>query len=178
MSIESPIQGIYAKLGVEFAGNTPVAGGNDTTAGSTNRYYTFFTLAGTSNDLYICTALEPKNGSVVSGNLLCGLDVVDANPPTLANTTTVACTAVTAQAGTSAVQKITVSHSDIIRGGTLLGAWVVSSSAATGKIATTTVGAKNCQRAIAQAAPALTHQTAWTSATEEAYVKAYFKKIF
>lgn len=177
MSIEVPIQGKRPKFGSEIAANTPVAGGNDTTAGNTNRYYTFFTMPGSANDLYIITALECKNGSAVASTIIMGVDYVDANPPTLANTTTLACTPVTSQSGTSAVQKVNVLTSMIIPGGTVVGAWVVSASASTAKIGTTTVGAKNCQRAIAQAAPAWSHQTAWTSATEEAYVKVYVKQV-
>jgi hypothetical protein len=176
MSFRFPIQGKDTKLGDELS-TTTVVGANDSTAGSTNRWYSFFTLPGTSSDLYMFTAIECKNGSAVASNILMGVDVVNANPPTLNNTSTVAWTPVTAQAGTSAVQKVNVESSLLVKGGSICGAWVVSASGATAKIGTTTVASGNNLRAIAQAAPATTHQTAWTAGTEEAYVKAYYKKV-
>ena len=64
--------------------------------------YAFFTLPSTEK-FYIITGIEWKNGGTVAGNVVCGVDLVDANPPTLAGTVNVAVGTQIAQSGTSAV---------------------------------------------------------------------------
>ena len=177
MSIEAPIQGNNARLGGEVTLNTPVAGANDTVLNTTNRYYTFFTLPGTSSDLYLVTGFEVLNGTVVAGSHQCFLEKVDQNLPSSSNTTTVAWSRLITMAGASAVQRIPHETSHLIPGGTLVGASVVTSSA-TARYGTTTVAAGNRLRAIAVASPNNTHQTAWGSGTEEPYIKVYAKRVF
>lgn len=174
MSIQVPIGGKNTRLGTE-QNNTPVAGGNDTVVGSSNRYYTFFTFPSTAA-LYKVTGFEVLNGTVVNGSWQCGVEEVDANPPTLNQNSLLAWCPAISQSGTSAVQRTSRVSGVLIPGGQLVGAWVVSNSAS-GRLGTTTVSSRNNQRAIALGAPANTLTNAWVAGTEEPYIKVYYKAV-
>ena len=166
------------RYGTEVALNTPVAGGNDTVPNTTNRFYSFFTVPATF-DFYLITGIEWKNGTAVGGNVMAHLETVDANPPVGNAVTLRVWTPVTAQSGTSAVQRVTnqLSGSLIVQGGTLLGG-SLSFSSATARIGTTTVGSSNNLKAISLgAAPAIGNTTAWAAGTEEPYIKVYGKPL-
>lgn len=160
---------------VAEANSTPVAGGTSTALGSGIRVYAFFTLPSTEK-WYVITGIEWLNKATVNGNVWCGVDRVDANPPTLAPTDIVAWGARVAQAGTNAAQRNSQISSTPIRGGTILGVWFVSDSA-TGTFGNTAVGSANNRKTLAAGVPALADVTAWTASTAGYYVKAYFVGI-
>ena len=174
MSIRVPIGGKNVRLGAEIALNTPVSGGNDTVVGSSNRYYTFFTTPSTAA-YYVITGIEIKNGTVVNGSWQAGIETVDANLPTSANTSLLAFSPAVSQSGTSAVQRNSQVFA-IVPANTIVGAWVVSNSAS-GRMGTTTVASGNRLRAIALGAPANTATNAWVAGTEEIYIKVYAKPV-
>jgi hypothetical protein len=64
------------------ASSTPVAGATLTALGSGVRVFAFFTLP-TTEKWYVITGIEWKNGGTVNGNVWCGVERVDANPPVL-----------------------------------------------------------------------------------------------
>src|SRR3990167_133266 len=64
------------------ANTTPVTDNANFDAVAGVRYYAFFTLPSTEK-LYYITGIEWKNGTTVAGNIQAGVDVVNANPPTL-----------------------------------------------------------------------------------------------
>ena len=156
----------------EIALNTPVAGGNDTVIGTTNRFYTFFTLP-TAYKFYQITGFEAKNGTVAAGTFIMHLWAVGANPPVAAGETLLAWCAATAMAGTSAVQRVNVLSSQMIPGGKLVGA-ALSTNDATARYGTTTVGSANRLKALAlNSGPPNGDTTAWAAGTEEPYIKIY-----
>lgn len=179
MSVQSPIQGLLTRLGVE-QNSTPVAGANDTVVGTTNRYYTYFTMPTTAS-LFIITGFEWLNGTVVNGGVMAHLErltgALSSGSPPSNNTTTLAWTALSTQTGVSQVQRQSTVTSHPVVGGTVVAASVVSNSA-TGRFGTTTVSAFNNLRATVLAtAVAMGSSTSFTSGTEEPYVKVYYKAV-
>jgi len=87
------------------------------------KFYQFVTLP-TAFNYYRVSGIEWKNGTVVSGGIICGVDKVNADPPTLAGTVLLACGTEVAQAGTSAIQRNSEISSQLIAGGTLVGIWL------------------------------------------------------
>ena len=157
------------------ANSTPVTDGADFTAVAGVRYYAFFTMPTTEN-LYIITGIEWKNGATVSGNITAGIDAVDADPPTLASTPLLTLAQQVAQAGTSAVQRVSVVTSKSIRGGSILGVWVSCSSATATLREQTGLGSQNQSKATAySASPGTNDVTAWTATTARKYLKIYYR---
>jgi len=155
--------------------STPVTDGADFTVTAGTRYYAFITLPSTY-PFYTITGLEWKNGATVAGNVLCGIDIVDADPPTLASTPLVALGMQVAQSGTSVVQR----NSNIkawFPGGTLLGCWI-SLSDGTAKVREQTgLGSQNQLKTVGAytSTPATNEVTAWSTATARKYIKLYYK---
>lgn len=175
MSFEAPIQGKAPKLGTEFVASTPVAGANDTVLNTTNRIYTYFTLP--TGGLYVITGIEWLNGTVVNGNVMAGVEQVNANPPTSSDRTLLAWIASPAQTGTSAVQRVSRVTSFVIPGGTVCGAFI-SSNSATGRFGTTTKAAFANVSAIAYTTQAQVGVTTTISnGTEEPYIKVYASRV-
>ncbi len=158
--------------------STPVTDGADFTVTAGHRYYAFFTLP-TTEPYYIITAIEWKNGATVAGNIMAGIDAVDADPPTLASTP-LACLAIeVAQSGTSTTQKNSFVASNSLRGGTVLGAWVSCSSGTATLREQTGLGSQNQQKATAYSAtPNASENTAWTTATARKYIKVYYRGFY
>jgi hypothetical protein len=156
------------------ASSTPVAGATSTAVGAGIRLYSFFTLPTTEN-FYIITGIEWKNGTVVNGNTTGGVDIVDANPPVLSSTILATISAELANAGTSSVQRQSRVIGHPIRGGTICGVWVYTASA-TQTYGTTVVSSANNRKSVAYTA-AVPNQdvTAWTASTVQGYVKAYYR---
>ena len=154
---------------------TPVAGANDTTIGATTRKYSHFTLP-TTEPFYVITGIEWLNGTVVSGTTFCGIEQVNANPPTLQQVNILAWSRAVSQSGASAVQRNSAISSLQIPGGTICGAYIATNDA-TARYGTTTVASANKQKALS-GTPVLADTTAWTATTEEPYIKVYYKPVF
>lgn len=156
---------------------TPVAGGNDTVLGTTNRYYTFFTLP-TAAPYYRVTGIEWLNGTVVAGGIQACVERVDAIPPVGVFTQTMAFIGAANQSGTSAVQRVSQVQSSLIPGGTICGAFVCCNNA-TSRLGTTTVANSNLNKAVAYTAvQPLSNANNWVAGTEEVYIKVYYKPVF
>jgi len=154
---------------------TPVSDNADFTAVAGTRYYAFFTMP-TTEKFYIITGIEWKNGATVAGNVIAGLDIVNADPPTLASTPLLSVAQEVAQAGVSAVQRSSITSSCIIRGGTIVGIWVSLSNGTATIREITGQGSQNQQKATAYSAtPASNEVTAWAAATARKYLKLYYR---
>jgi len=157
---------------------TPVTDNASFTTTAGNRYYAFFTLP-TTEKFYLITGIEWKNAATISGNVQAGVDVIDANPPTLASTPLIALVQEVAQAGANVVQRVSIISSTLIRGGTICGAWVSCSSGTATIREETGLGSQNQQKATAYSAtPATSENTAWTAATARKYLKVYHRGYF
>lgn len=163
---------------VAEANTTPVTDGADFTVVAGTRYYAFFTLP-TTEKLYIITGMEWKNTtSAQSGNITCGVDIVDANPPTITSVPLLANSQEVAQAapgGSPTVQRVSIISSRAIRGGTICGAWVSCSSGTAKLREQTGLGSQNQSKATAYTvAPPTNDTTTWTATTARKYLKIYF----
>ncbi len=165
----------YADIEQAEAASSPVADNTNTALGTGIRVYAFFTLP-TTERFYIITGIEWKNGATVAGNVQCGVDLIDANPPTLAAVPLAAHGQELAQAGASGVQRNSRIVSRPIRGGTLVGIWFVSNSTTATFANLTGQASQNQQKAIAYTNnPPNQDATAWTAATVRYYAKLYFR---
>lgn len=170
----TPTSGAFVQSVTEAA-STPVSDTTDTTtSASTIRWFSFFTLPSTEK-FYRISGIEWKNGATATGNISCGVAVVDANPPVGASHQNVAWGGLIAAAGTSTIQRNSTIASGLIAGGTILGAWVQNSSAS-GVMRTATVSSNNNRKTIASAnaAAELFDNTAWVANIVQAYIKVYY----
>ena len=155
--------------------STPITDGADFTITAGVRYYGFITIP-TTYKFHIITGIEWKNGATVSGNIQAGIDIVNADPPTLASTPLLALAQEVAQAGTSAVQRVSITASHPIRGGAIIGIWVSGSSGTATLREQTGLGSQNQSKATAyDASPQASDNTAWTTATARKYLKIYYR---
>jgi hypothetical protein len=156
------------------AATTPVADNTTLTPGTGVRLYAHFTMPSTEK-FYIVTGIEWKNGGTVAGNILSGVDLINANPTTQAATVNLAVGQELAQAGANVIQRQSMIASRPIRGGTLCTAWIVTSNASS--IFRILNGQANQaqQKSIAYAvAVGQQENTAWTNSTNRAYIKVYY----
>ena len=155
---------------------TPITDDASTTIGN-GRVYVFFTLP-TTEKLYLITGIEWKNGATVSGNVLCGVDLIDAIPPVNAVTPLIGITGVIAQSGTNAVQRTNMASCNPIRGGTMLGVWI-SSSDLTGVFRHDSGGSGNVSKTITYTvAPVSSDANSWNASITRMYLKVYYRGLF
>ena len=149
---------------------------NDTAQPSTSaRFYNFIQLP-TTGKLYMITGIEWKNGTVVAGNAEVGIDSVDAVPPTIATTLSIAFSAVVACSGASTVQRIPFFPPLIFRGGDYVPVWLAFDNN-THRRMTSTVGSSNMRKNVTfTSTPARAEGTAWIAATEQPYLKLYYRE--
>jgi len=160
------------------ANNTAVTDNADFTVTAGRKYYAFFTLPSTEK-LYVFTKILWKNGATLNGNIIAGVDMIDADPPTLANTILIAHCPELAQAGVSQDQSTTQIVSKPVRGGTICGVWVSSSSNTATLREQTGLGSQNQLKASAyDTTPDSADTTAWTTATARKKVVAYYRGYY
>ena len=153
---------------------TPITDGADFTATAGVRYYAFFTFP-TTEKFYIITKLEWKNGASTAGTIISGVDVVDADPPTIASTPLGALAAEVTQSGASAIQSSSFVSSRVFKGGTIVGIWVSCSSSSATLREQTGLGSQNQSKATSySSSPGTNEVTAWTTATARKYLKMYY----
>lgn len=172
----SPAQ--YAGLGKKLQteeSSTPVAGGSTDAPGADIRRYAFLQLP-TDFDLYVITGIEWKNGATIDGNVYCGVEIVDANPPVASETSLVAW-AKRAQSGISSVQRLTRIASLPIVGGTRLGVWFNPDSATATFAYSSATSDKNSRNQTAVDEPTLVLSGGWGSSTKFYYVKLYYRGL-
>lgn len=107
---------------------------NGSSVANSGRYYEIITLP-TTEKLYEITGFTWGNGNLVAGNIMCGADIIDANPPVSDDSAFTTFTLPVAQSGVNQEQRNNnVVNKGLIRGGTPLGIWVIGDNS-NGKIA-------------------------------------------
>jgi len=168
------------------ANTTPVTTNATWTSGGTplvaaTRYYSHFTLP-TTEPLYIITGIEWSNGTTPAGNVTCGVDIINADPPTVDSTPLVAYGNNIAQSGSDTTQRNSQIIGQPIRGGTILGAWVAFSSASAEVKYKNDSDSQKRQKATAAAeneTPTALNATAFaTATTNEVYLKVYYRGYY
>src|SRR3990167_2310674 len=155
--------------------STPVTDNADFTVTAGHRYYAFVTLP-TAEQLYTITGIEWKNGATVAGNVMCGIDIINADPPTLAGVPLQSLGMEVAQSGVSSVQRNSNIINNLFPAGSVLGLWVSCSSGTATLREQTGLGSQNQQKATAYSnTPGTQDVTAWTTATARKYIKVYYK---
>jgi len=156
---------------------TPITDDGGIFAVAGKRYYQIITLP-TTEPLYYITGIEWKNGTAVAGNVTAGVDVVDSTTPTNAGSPLLCLAQEVAQAGTSAVQRVSINSSNLIRGGTVIGVWV-SFSSASATIREDNGSANAYEKATSyDATPPASDTTAWTSGVDQVYIKLYYRGYY
>ena len=156
----------------EELNSTPVTDDNQSSI-INNRYYAYHTLP-TDYKFYIITGIEWKNGSSVAGNIMTGVDAVDADTPTLNSTPLLALGQEATQTGTSAVQRVSIISSKLIKAGTIVGIWINGSGA--GLFRYQTISSANRIKNIAgyDATPSFSDNSGWSASTVGIYLKLYY----
>lgn len=171
----------YGAAGLTFGteeSSTPVT--DDTEFNILDQYFigNRITLP-TTEDTYIITALECKNGTAVAGNVQMLVTSIDAVPPVETQIFILAQTPSTAQSGTSAVQKINVAGSRLLRGGTTIVA-MINSDNVTGEYRVLDTTSQNAfkSRNFGEIEPLYFDDTAWSASIRgQTYIKIYFKSV-
>ena len=110
------------------------------------------------------------------GNVTAGVDLVDADPPTIASTPLMANSIEVTQTGTSVIQRVSQISSKPIRGGSVCGGWVWLSSGTATLREQTGLGSQNQSKATAYSlAPGSNDSTAWTATTARKYLKMHYR---
>ena len=147
----------------------------ETTAVAGRRYYAFFTVPSSEN-YYLITKIEWKNGATVAGNVLCGVDVVNANPPTIGHCGTIAWGRPVVQTPISSLQSTSDISSAFIRKGTIIGVWIKFTSASATFRQLTGAGSQNQQRADPNTNfTQMDEDVAWSTATTRQYITVYYR---
>ena len=137
------------------------------------RDYAFFTLP-TSSKFFKISGIEWKNGTSVGGDMISGVDIVDADPPTVDGTKTVAFGFPVANSGTNAVQRNSNINSDFIPKGTICGAWIKASSVSRIRLQNGLTSQNQMKTMSYSANPTFGDSTSWSAQTKRAYIKVYY----
>ena len=161
--------------GTSEANSTPITDNADFTAIAGTRYYAFITLP-TTEKIYSITGIEWKNGASVAGNILCGIDIINADPPTIDSTPLASLGLEIAQSGTSVVQRNSNVMNILFPSGTLLGVWISCSSGSATLREQTGLSSQNQSKAGAfTSTPATSNTVTFTATTARKYIKIYYK---
>lgn len=155
---------------------TGVAFNSNQNAMANKRYYAYFTLP-TDKKFYIITKIRWRNGVTLAGNVICGIDAVDADPPVLANTEILALGNETAQTPSNNYQTNSLISSKPISGGTICGAWInFTSSTSQMRILDSQPNAKY-ERTITDSGTAqtLNNNTSFSNSIVRAYINVYYR---
>lgn len=157
---------------------TPITDDTNHDAVAGTRYYQFITLP-TTDPLYIITNITWKNGTNQAGTIISGVDVIDADPPTLASTPLAALGQEVTQTGANTTQSCTNVASNLIRGGSIIGVWIACSSA-TADLRRVTGSSQNQRKAVAAytSSPSASDSTAWTSTTDKYYITCTYRSYY
>ena len=126
------------------------------------RYYKFFTLP-TTEKFYVITQIDWFEDSA-SGNVFGGVDVVNVNPPTINSSLLAAVMPQYAAAGGAGAEiNSPVYQSRILRGGTVCGAWLNSSTGSTFRRKTSGEGTNQSKNETYTSTPKLANTTTWNT---------------
>lgn len=137
----------------------------------TRKYYQFFTIP-TTYKFYVITGLEYRAGAT-PGNVLMGVDIVNANPPTLAHSMLVALARQHTGSALNTLYRVNEISSKIIRGGTILGYWC--QGAAGGAMQGNNLAGGYYKNDSYDATPEYANATAFTSGVEPPSMKVYYR---
>lgn len=156
--------------------STPNAGDSAGSTINNIRWYGNRITLPTTEAFYIITAVEWKNGDTVSGTVVAGVDIVDADTPVQDETQTVAVSDQITQSGTNAVQKTSnITTFQVLPAGAKVMGWVNVSDAAA-KIMFEVLTAGNTYKTETHTAtPKLHNNDVWVSHASKSYLKIYFK---
>ncbi len=159
------------------ASSTPIT--DDAQSGASDAYIYLgnqITLP-TTEKFYKITALECKNGTTATGNMVLLAVVVDAQPPVGTELLVAAYTPLTAQSGTSAVQKVSVQSSLLLAGGAKITGALIS-DAGSGQFRYETVSSQNVYKiAFGLVSPPIPidESISWGATTRLQYLKIYYR---
>lgn len=157
--------------------STPITDTQDTIINANSRAYGLVTLP-TDFDFYVITGIEWKNGATINGSVRSGIDLLNADPITLAATQHMASGRQILQTPASSIQRNSAIVSQRIPGGSVLGVYIVSSSATATFRSDPVGGASNpIRRAITFASTELIDTVSFSGSTERFFIKLYFKGI-
>lgn len=161
---------------VAEAASSPVADNADFTMIANTKYYAFFTLP-TTEKIYYITGIEWKNGGSISGGAInTGVDVINANPPTI-DATPVAATGqrTTVSGAINTVQRVSLIASSLIKGGTICGVWVLWNGFVAAPVIReqTGLGSQNQFKSGSETGT-LINKITWSTATARKYIKVYY----
>lgn len=153
---------------------TVVSDNGSMTCTANHRYYAYFTLPATEK-LYYITGIEWKNSGTGTTSIYSGVDIMNANPPTVDHTLTVAMGTRVSQNGVDQeIQRTSPVWSYPIRASKLLGVWV-------GSTVTMTMRALTGQAALKFDFPdsggfdqQIHRAGTWATDTDRAYIKVYY----
>lgn len=144
----------------------------DLSLNALGRSYSFFTLP-VVNIVYKITGIEWKNGAVVAGNVIAGLDVIESVAPTNTHLPLRYLAKATAQAGANAVQRVSF-DGPFLKGGSVIASWITSNNAAgLFRKATGTPNVNRFKATAYTATPATADNAAWATSTDYFYQKIY-----
>jgi hypothetical protein len=127
----------------------------------------------TAHKYYKITDIEWDNGGTVSGNIIGGACIVDADPVVNTGWFNIANTAEVAQTGANAVQKVAVANSLIVGGGTKITGWLMADNA-TGQYGRISPGTINVGFNVTSGTVPPVSTAAWLTANIKLYVKIYY----
>jgi len=159
----------------ELLSNGYVTDDSDLTMSTTVRYYGFVTLP-TTEKFYTITAIQWRNGGTVAGSISNAVELVNADPPSIAGVVTVAAGARITQSGINADQKNSRVTSAAIRGGAVLGVWVQSNNATSTLKQDTGLTSQNQTKTLTgQTYIERANVTAWTAQTFRTRLTVFFR---
>ena len=155
--------------------STIIASDIDFVPTSANRWYDFHTLPSTEK-FYIVTKLEWINGATISGNIICGVDLVDSTSPSITNSVLLGVSSQVAQAGVSSTQSVSMINCNPIPAGNIVGFWI-SIDNGTGTVRAKNITSVNVRwKANAFSSTPPSQSTAgWNASVTRVSLKAYFR---
>ncbi len=159
------------------ASSTPVTDDNVTGMSTDKLFLGNQITLPTTEKFYKITAIECKNGATVSGSMVMGACEVDGSPPVDNHFLVLAYTPLTSQSGTSTTQKVNVSTSVVLLGGTKVTGFLTMDNGTGECRYLATSNQKGEKTAYGAQAPPTHDGTsiAWGNTTVQLYLKLYFK---
>jgi len=155
--------------------NTPTGVGTSIAIGNSSRRYAWFTIP-TTHKLNVVAGIEWKVGNVGSvGNVQCGVDAVNADPPTINSSPLIAIGQEVALAASSATQRVSNISSSLIRGGTIVGVWFQPSNNTAQFLGDAGQPSQNQFRTIAYTGTPKFMDVGFTATTDRLYIKLYYR---
>ena len=156
---------------------TPESDTSETQLTAGERAYSFFNV-GSAGELILITGIEWKNGTNADGAVSCGVDKVNADPPTIAGTQLVAYAPPLSGGSTGTIERQSDISSLLLHGGETYGAWVQPDDTNREFRRDNTVANENRIKQMSGGVdPPNIENTAWTASTAGHYCIVYYRII-